>query len=281
MLIHEYEVPSTDKTGITKNCVYCGDTFLDITKRGLSRTCGKKCARALGVAKRRANGTYVRTEEQNRKSVETCLRKYGQGSAPKTIEGRARMSAGLKSRWADGSMQEKSRESCRRKYGTDHWTQSTEGRKRCRVAEFMKTRSKETAQKMQSRRWRTLQCRGYHNHARGRGGKRPDLGDMYFRSQWEANIARMFNVQGFQWVHEPHVVDLPDGRTYTPDFHVCIDGVWTWVEVKGYEDADYMGKWRQFCEMKKESGEQTLLINAELYKKYEVEYSCKITEWEH
>lgn len=67
-------------------------------------------------------------------------------------------------------------------------------------------------------------------------GKRKDL-NQYFRSNWEANIARWFNHEGISWSYEPKVF-IFDGIkrgtvSYCPDFRVD-DG---WVEVKGLLDS--------------------------------------------
>jgi hypothetical protein len=63
-------------------------------------------------------------------------------------------------------------------------------------------------------------------------GKRKDLGQ-FFRSNWEANMARWFNYQGISWAYEPEVFVFKGIRkgtiSYCPDFKID-DG---WVEVKG------------------------------------------------
>lgn len=80
----------------------------------------------------------------------------------------------------------------------------------------------------------------------GAGGKRPDLGNRYFRSAWEANYARMLEwvwkhkkIAG--WEYEPiefEFTEIKRGtRFYTPDFRVDeTDGSYTYVEIKGWFD---------------------------------------------
>lgn len=79
-------------------------------------------------------------------------------------------------------------------------------------------------------------------------GKRPDLGDIYFRSGWEANFARYLNFlknQGllYKWEFESDTFwfnDIKRGvRSYLPDFKV-----WNkknsepfYIEIKGYMDS--------------------------------------------
>lgn len=83
-------------------------------------------------------------------------------------------------------------------------------------------------------------------------GVREDLGT-YFRSSWEANIARIFNETGVAWEYEKEPVTLSVGG-YTPDFVLPNDTI---LEVKGYWDADSLKKVLAFH---KEIPEQRLLI---------------------
>lgn len=80
---------------------------------------------------------------------------------------------------------------------------------------------------------------------RGKGGKRPDLGDRYFRSSWEANWARYLNWRVAQgqirsWEYEVDTFEFPvkrGSRFYTPDFKLHhLDGSIEYEEVKGYMD---------------------------------------------
>lgn len=74
---------------------------------------------------------------------------------------------------------------------------------------------------------------------RGKGGRRPDLGDRYFRSRWEANYARYLNYAGIEWTYEPETFwfeSIKRGcRSYTPDF--WIPSLGCFHEVKGWMDA--------------------------------------------
>jgi len=84
-------------------------------------------------------------------------------------------------------------------------------------------------------------------YSRGKGGRRADLGDVYFRSRWEANYARFLNLcvnQGSieRWLFEPKTFVFEaikrGTRAYTPDFQVWfLDGSYEWHEVKGWMDA--------------------------------------------
>lgn len=82
---------------------------------------------------------------------------------------------------------------------------------------------------------------------RGRGGRRADLGDSYYRSSWEANWARYLNwllAKGEikKWLYESETFEFKGikrgSRFYTPDFKVYNnDGTIERHELKGYMDA--------------------------------------------
>lgn len=69
-----------------------------------------------------------------------------------------------------------------------------------------------------------------------KGGWREDLG-RYFRSSWEANIARYLNFIGEKWEYETKEWEFPlkrGNRFYKCDFYLPrLDEYW---EVKGYMD---------------------------------------------
>lgn len=82
---------------------------------------------------------------------------------------------------------------------------------------------------------------------RGKGGKRPDLDDRYFRSSWEANYARYLNLllankKIQKWEYEVDTFEfktIKKGvRFYTPDFKIILlDGSIQYHEVKGWMDS--------------------------------------------
>ena len=84
-------------------------------------------------------------------------------------------------------------------------------------------------------------------YSRARRGRRDDLGDIFFRSAWEANYARFLNFllrRGdiSSWEYEPETFwfhEIQRGaRTYLPDFKVVErSGHVYYVEVKGWMDA--------------------------------------------
>ncbi len=82
---------------------------------------------------------------------------------------------------------------------------------------------------------------------RGKGGKRSDLNNRYFRSSWEANYARYLNYLISQkkivrWEYEPDTFEFhgikKGTRFYTPDFKVYLsDSAYEYHEVKGWMDS--------------------------------------------
>jgi endogenous inhibitor of DNA gyrase (YacG/DUF329 family) len=63
-------------------------------------------------------------------------------------------------------------------------------------------------------------------------GKRVDLNNQFFRSSWEANIARFLNFLDIKWIYEPERVPLANGTTYLPDFF--LPELQCYFEVKGW-----------------------------------------------
>lgn len=88
---------------------------------------------------------------------------------------------------------------------------------------------------------------GGNIYSRVRSGRRADLGDMFFRSAWEANYARYLRFlkergEIQEWEFEPDTFwfeKIRRGtRSYTPDFKITDKhGRTYYVEVKGWMDA--------------------------------------------
>ncbi len=109
----------------------------------------------------------------------------------------------------------------------------------------------------------------------GIGGKRADIGNHYFRSRWEANIARMLNAMNMTWEYEPRTFDCATGF-YTPDF--LIDGKY-WIEVKGYLTPIARAKMDAF--RMQYPDERLVVIDRAMYKTLQREWEPRIPEWEH
>lgn len=61
--------------------------------------------------------------------------------------------------------------------------------------------------------------------------KKTKYGNIWFRSSWEATVAKWFDEQGVEWVYEPKRFVLGD-VTYVPDFY--LPSLDCYVEVKGW-----------------------------------------------
>lgn len=83
------------------------------------------------------------------------------------------------------------------------------------------------------------------NKKRTNIGRRKDL-NKFFRSSWEANLARYLVASGHGYTYEPQVFTYPYKHgtvSYCPDFKLN-DG--TWVEVKGFMDGKSKVQIRRF-----------------------------------
>jgi len=127
--------------------------------------------------------------------------------------------------------------------------------------------------------------RGHHrNGGRYHNGRRDDLGDMWFRSSWEANYARVLNhLMGSyvvrDWEFEPTTFDLGDVGSYLPDFKVTsIDGSSAYHEVKGYMTDEAQAKLDAMEVQHPET--RVVLIDPGVYGVLSETYASLIPEWE-
>jgi hypothetical protein len=208
-----------------KVCAYCGVQYCDITKRFVGKTCTQECASALMVSKRLKDNTYQRTDEQNRKMVDTITKMRSEGKCQLTDAGRKNIIDNVKKSHNSGKI----KAGFCKKYGTDHWTKTKAGREKVSILNKGKVISLEQRKQLSIAAIKRLQTE--NQYSRCKRGKRVDLGNIFFRSAWEANYARVLNYKNIKWEYEPTTFDLSDALTYTPDFKLE-DG--TFVEVKGW-----------------------------------------------
>lgn len=113
--------------------------------------------------------------------------------------------------------------------------------------------------------------------ARGKAGIREDIDkDIYFYSRWEANIARLFNYLGIEWLYQPKTFDLKT-QTYTPDFYLPKYDIY--IEVK-----NFMWKYSKIRDKKFRNIYPNIILILLLKKDYleiEKEYSPLIKTWEY
>lgn len=121
-----------------------------------------------------------------------------------------------------------------------------------------------------------------------KGGKREDLGGMYFRSAWEANYARWLNflvAQGeiSKWEYEAERFEFEGikrgHRSFTPDFKVTnCDGAIEYHEVKGWMDPASKTKLKRMA--KYHPKVTIILIEKDAYHAIAKECKNLIANWE-
>ncbi len=119
-------------------------------------------------------------------------------------------------------------------------------------------------------------------YSRAKGGKRKDLNNIYFRSAWEANIARYYNFIGVKWEFEPKTFifkNITRGSvSYTPDFYLPEED--KWIEVKGWMDGKSKTKLKRFKQQYPEEYKKLELITEKEYKEIQRKISAFIKNWE-
>jgi len=111
-------------------------------------------------------------------------------------------------------------------------------------------------------------------HGRGNMGYRPDI-DLWCRSSWEANVARVLQALALPYAYESRAFRLPGGTSYRPDFHVA--GLW--IEVKGQMLPKAAAKIAAFREHY--SDERLVVIGPDDYRLLAGTFGLMLPEWEH
>ena len=154
-----------------------------------------------------------------------------------------------------------------------YWENITEEEKEERRVKHVMTRIKNG----------TLSPQKFHKspYSRTRGGKRADLDNTYFRSSWEANVARYYTYKNIKWEYEPKrfiFKDIKKGNiSYMPDFYLPETD--EWIEVKGWMDAQSKTKLKRFAKFFPDENSRLKLI---MQKEYDVIKKEKafIDNWE-
>lgn len=247
-----------------KICKNCSVEFCSITPTGYRTSkevsCTKQCASMLMTRKRRKNNNYTRTEQQIEKGLKTCIEKNPDyGKKTRTL---------LKQRKERGLHKYD-----RTKY--KHWTQTPEGKEYLRELNKNRKFSEETRKLMSLSRTKILKENPSLIYSNSNGGKREDLDHIYFRSNWEANYARILNILEIEWEYEKYSFSLSDGSSYTPDFKI---GENKFAELKGWLDEKSKLKIELFL---KEYPQYELdLIDEEKYYTLRSLFKDKISNWE-
>ena len=106
-------------------------------------------------------------------------------------------------------------------------------------------------------------------------GYRKDIG-IFVRSRWEANVCRIFNYLGINYIYEPKRFPLETlDKTYLPDFFLPDFKIY--IEVKGYWSKEAKEKVDAF---KKEYNPTLLIIDGFIYNSLKRTYKPHIKSWE-
>lgn len=119
-------------------------------------------------------------------------------------------------------------------------------------------------------------------NGRGNSGKRGDLNNQYFRSNWEANVARILKLKNIEYKYEKMKIKLYDNNgklkfTYVVDFY--LPKYDKYIEVKGKWEKIAKEKIDMF--IKKYGKRKIIIIDGNKYKKLERWFSHKIPLWEN
>jgi len=132
----------------------------------------------------------------------------------------------------------------------------------------------------------------YHGNAKPgkkwNSGKRNDLGDIFFRSSWEANVARYLNFlkahgEVVAWEYEPkrfYFEGYKRGTTsYLPDFKVWkTKCAYEWWEVKGCRKQKGMTALKRMA--KHYPDEKIVVIDERAYRDIKRQVGTLIPFWE-
>ena len=118
-------------------------------------------------------------------------------------------------------------------------------------------------------------------YSRCKGGFRKDL-NHYFRSAWEANIARILDYLHIEWKYEYKRFHFNQETekilSYQPDFY--LPQYDKWIEVKGWMDNTSKKRLELFNIYYPLESTRLILINEDIYKSLKTQYSLLIENWE-
>jgi transposase-like protein len=112
---------------------------------------------------------------------------------------------------------------------------------------------------------------------KAKGGKRADLNNQYFRSTWEANIARILVSKNIEYQYEPTYFHIDSiDKFYIPDFYLPKYDLY--IEVKGFWFEDGKNKFEGFKE--EYPDKKIMLIDKPRYYRIKKKYRKIIANWE-
>lgn len=236
-----------------------------ILKRNKCNIC-RKC-KNLGIKKQQICNTrlkevkpkYKFTKEDLEKAIKTNKEKYSKGLHPRGYLGHKH------------SKETRKKLSICSKKGWENMTEE----------KLKKWKKKQRETKINNNTLNPIKNKE-NAYSRAKGGKRKDLNNIYFRSAWEANIARYYNFIGVKWEFEPKTFvfkNISRGSvSYTPDFYLPEED--KWIEVKGWMDGKSKTKLKRFEKQYPEEYKKLVLITEKEYKEIKKKISPFIKKWE-
>lgn len=235
---------------IKKNCIVCNKEILQVKhSKGICPSC-----RAKKQWENRPKHYDKKTKEKMiSKRKETLMIKYPESFSHKTVT----CPCGNKFDVRVKSKRKYCSPECQHKYSD--YSFSTSHKENLR---------KSIANSISEGRWR--------GHNSGIGGTRKDLG-IYFRSTFEANFARILQLNKIEFKFEQYHFNCSDGAIYIPDFFIPSKN--EFVEIKGrLSDTKGISKFKEISS--KEKTYKWKFIGPNEYKTLSDEYSSKIKNWE-
>lgn len=111
-------------------------------------------------------------------------------------------------------------------------------------------RAKTKNLEIERRRKISISMRGNGNGATTFRRQKISYKEIIFKSRWEVNTAKFFDLNGMDWKYEDKVYNLSETTSYRPDFSLYRNGIFIkHIEVKGYWRKDNKEKFEKFRNM--------------------------------
>lgn len=124
-------------------------------------------------------------------------------------------------------------------------------------------------------------CTTTNSYSRCKGGFRDDL-HQYFRSAWEANVARVLNYLRIDWKYEYKRFNFDEQKenvlSYQPDFYLPEYN--KWIEVKGWMDDISKKRLELFSIYYPDESLNLILVDEKQYNLLKSQYEYVIDNWE-
>jgi len=190
---------------------------------------------------RRKNGTYVMSEKQKVKLRKSVKKTYKERDVFGP-ELRKKFSETMKKSWREGKITSE-----------NHWAKTSEGKRKLSLMFKGKKLSSAARANISIAAQKRLRTKRETHYTSAKGGFREDI-QIYCRSNWEANFARILNFLQVDWEYEAKTFQFSN-MSYTPDFFVQKYNLY--IEIKGrWNDRSI----KQVSEFNRNIKEYTLVV---------------------